>query len=254
VARGYFATADRLKHIRMKRQWLALSRRYQAALQEHLRQGIESLAQPAQRLGRQAVMLGMEAQDVARIHKAALTALLRPGDSSSARDQFARRARAFYSTVSRSREGAGRGSKSAVPAKLEDALLTQRTAQLFAANLRLQRGVVQHKTAEDALKKSRKHYAKLLRESEQQQTQLRRLTRRLLLAQEAERGKISHELHDGVAQTLLGINVRLLTLKKVARGNTTILRKEIASTQRVVEKSVKTIDRFARDIDVHKHA
>ena len=151
----------------------------------------------------------MEAQDLGGIHKAALTALLRPGDSSSARDRITKRARAFYSAARRSRESVGTGAKCTAPEKRQDALLTQRTAQLFAANLRLQRGVVQHKTAEDALKKSRKHYAKLLRESEQQQTQLRRLTRRLLSAQEAERGKISHELHDGVAQTLLGIKVRL---------------------------------------------
>lgn len=237
----------------MKRLWLALSRRYQAALQKHLREGAEAPGRLALRLGRQAVTLGMEAQDLGGIHKAALTALLRPGDSSFARDRITRRAKEFYATVSRSRERAGSGLKTTVPANGEDAVLTQRTAQLFADNLRLQRGVVQHKTAEDALKKSRKHYAKLLRESQQQQSQLRRLTRRLLSAQEAERGKISHELHDGVAQTLLGINVRLLTLKKVARGNSTILRKEIASTQRVVKKSAKTIDRFAREIDVRKH-
>jgi signal transduction histidine kinase len=236
----------------MKRQWLALARRYQAALQKHLRDGAELPSRLALRLGRQAVTLGMEAQDLGGIHKAALTALLRPGDSSFARDRITRRAKEFYAAVSRSRERAGSGLKATVPANGEDTV-TQRTAQLFADNLRLQRGVVQHKTAEDALKKSRKHYAKLLRDSERQQSQLRRLTRRLLSAQEAERGKISHELHDGVAQTLLGINVRLLTLKKVARGNSTILRKEIASTQRVVKKSAKTIDRFAREIDVRKH-
>ena len=238
----------------MKRQWLALARRYQAALQKHLREGAELPARLALRLGRQAATLGMEAQDLGGIHKAALTALLRPGDSSFARDRITRRARAFYSSARRSRERAGSGSKDIVPPNREDGVLTQRTAQLFADNLRLQRGVVQHKTAENALKKSRKHYAKLLRASEQQQSQLRRLTRRLLLAQEAERGKISHELHDGVAQTLLGINVRLLSLKKVARGNSTILRKEIASTQRVVEKSARIIDRFAREIDTRKHA
>jgi len=34
---------------------------------------------------------------------------------------------------------------------------------------------------------------------------LRRLTHRILTAQEAERKKISHELWDEIAQTLLGI-------------------------------------------------
>ena len=47
---------------------------------------------------------------------------------------------------------------------------------------------------------------------------LRRLTHQILSAQEAERKKISHELRDEIAQTLLGINVRLLTLKRAAQG------------------------------------
>ena len=46
---------------------------------------------------------------------------------------------------------------------------------------------------------------------------------------------------------MLGINVRLLTLKKEATVNTKGLKKEIASTQRLVEKSVKTMSRFARE-------
>jgi signal transduction histidine kinase len=45
------------------------------------------------------------------------------------------------------------------------------------------------------------------------QEQLRLLSRQLLLAQEEERKRISRELHDEIAQTLTGINVRLAALK-----------------------------------------
>jgi signal transduction histidine kinase len=76
------------------------------------------------------------------------------------------------------------------------------------------------------------------------QTHLRHLTHQILSAQEEERKKISRELHDEIAQTLLGINVRLLTLKQAAAVNTKDLKKEIASTQRVVEKSEKTLSRY----------
>ena len=59
---------------------------------------------------------------------------------------------------------------------------------------------------------------------------------------------MSHELQDEIAQTLLGINVRLLTLKKEAAENAQSFKKEIASTQRLVDKAGARIKRFAREI------
>ena len=61
---------------------------------------------------------------------------------------------------------------------------------------------------------------RLLRESRRPQDHLRHLTHQILSAQETDRKKISRKLQDEVAQTLLGINVRLLTLKKEASANT----------------------------------
>ena len=75
-----------------------------------------------------------------------------------------------------------------------------------------------------------------------------------LLAQEDKRTKISRELHDEVAQTLLGINVRLLTLKQETTVNSKGLKKEIANTQRLVEKSMKTMGRFSREFGIHHEA
>jgi two-component system NarL family sensor kinase len=77
---------------------------------------------------------------------------------------------------------------------------------------------------------------------------LRNLTRRLMQAQEEERNRISRELHDVIAQTLTGINVRLETLKKEAAAGTRGLARNIASTQRLVEKSVITVQQFARKL------
>ena len=83
------------------------------------------------------------------------------------------------------------------------------------------------------------------------QKHLRRLTHRILSAQEDKRKQISRDLQDEIAQTLLGINVRLLTLKKEAAIDANGLEKEIASTQRFVDKSVKSIKRFARKFGIH---
>ena len=104
---------------------------------------------------------------------------------------------------------------------------------------------------ERALKKSSAHYAQLVKSSQRLQKHLRHLTHQILASQEVASTKTSRKLHDEVAQTLLGIHVRLLTLKKEASANAADLKKEIASTQRLVEHSVQTMSRFAGGFGKH---
>jgi len=88
----------------------------------------------------------------------------------------------------------------------------------------------------------------LLEQSRHMQEQLRLLSRQLLSAQEEERKMISRELHDQIAQTLTGINIRLASLKTESTLNNKGLQKKISSTQRLVEKSVDIVHRFAREL------
>ena len=67
-------------------------------------------------------------------------------------------------------------------------------------------------------------------------------------AQEDERKRISRELHDVIAQTLTGINIRLAALKKEAALNSRHLDRDIGRTQRLVEKSVNIVHDFAREL------
>ena len=127
-------------------------------------------------------------------------------------------------------------------------MLSQRTVELAASNLELEQEIVQRKAVEAALKKSEHHYGELLKQSDQLQNQLRQLSRKILLAQEEERREISRELHDVIAQTLTGINVRLAALAKEAATNTKGLDRNIARTQRLVEKSVDIVHQFAREL------
>src|ERR1035441_10076614 len=87
---------------------------------------------------------------------------------------------------------------------------------LAASSRSMKRGIAQRKTVEAALKQSQERYQSLLDESLSLQKHSRQLTHQLLMAQEAERMKLSRNLRNEIAQTLLGINVRLLTLKKGA--------------------------------------
>jgi signal transduction histidine kinase len=66
-----------------------------------------------------------------------------------------------------------------------------------------------------------------------------------MTAQEKKRRQISRELQDEIVQTLLGINVRLLSLKQEARSNARGIRNEIANTQRLVVTSAKSVRRVA---------
>jgi len=91
-----------------------------------------------------------------------------------------------------------------------------------------------------------------LRDSLKQQQQLRQLTHRVLAGQENQRIKLSHELRDEIAQTLLGINVRLLLLKQAARRKAGGLKNEIASAQRLVVKSAALVRRLAHELDSHQ--
>lgn len=117
-----------------------------------------------------------------------------------------------------------------------------------SSNRQLKKEIVQRKAAEGALRQSEQHDIRLLAESQLLQEQLRQLSRRTLRVQEAERKRISRELHGSVTQLLSGINVRLANLKVEATANTKGFGQKIAHTQRLVEKSVDIVHRFAREL------
>jgi signal transduction histidine kinase len=234
----------------MKQQKLiGLSRRYVTALRRHLTHGPQASLRPADALGRRAVAIGLETLDVARIHKQALTMLTSSSGLSPGRDGLLRRAEAFFVETITPIEEARRAMLQAnVRLSQVNETLRRRSVQLAAANRRLKREILQRQAVEAALKKSEQHYSQLLEQSRLMQEQLRHLSHQLLLAQEQERKQISRELHDQIAQTLTGINVHLAALKVEAAANTTGLRKKIVRTQRLVEKSVNIVHRFAREL------
>ncbi|HXI84525.1 MAG TPA: sensor histidine kinase [Verrucomicrobiae bacterium] len=233
----------------MARKHNGIARRYAAALGKHLKQGPQSALQPARRLGRQAMFTGLETLDLARIHERALVALVLPSYSPGTRDTMVRRAGAFFAEVITPIEKTHRTAREA-NLRLTQMIgrLHRRSADLKISNRRLKKEVVQRRLVEESLRNSERHYSKLLEQSQVLQEQLRHLSRQLLLAQEEERKRISRELHDEIAQTLTSINVRLAALKIAATVNTKDLQEKISSTQRMVEKSVDIVHRFAREL------
>jgi signal transduction histidine kinase len=233
----------RSRHTDMKQKLIRLSQSYVAALRKHLQPGHNGNLQPALRLGRQAVALGLETLELARIHERSIATL----ELSKSKDGLAKRAEIFFTEANTPIVETHRAARqSKIELNRLNGALSRRTIELAATNRQLQRGVVRRKGVEAALKKNGAHYARLLKESLQLQENLRQLTHQVLAAQEDERKKISLGLQNEIAQTLLGINVRLFSLKKEARNNTKGLKNEIASTQRLVVKSAKSVRRVAR--------
>jgi signal transduction histidine kinase len=74
------------------------------------------------------------------------------------------------------------------------------------------------------------------------------MTHEMLKAQEDQRKKISRELHDEVSQILLGINVQLAIFAKVAASNPHRIKRAIGPVRRMVEKAVRIVHRFAREL------
>ena len=233
----------------MGRKLNGLSQRYVAALRKHLKEGPRASLQPAQGLGRRALAVGLETLDMARFHERALITLVLPGYSPSIREAMVRRAGKFFAEAITPIEKTHRTAQEA-NASLNQMIrtLNQRGADLAASNRRLKQEIIQRKSVEESLRKSEQHYGQLLEQSRRMQEQLRLLSRKLLSAQEEERKMISRELHDEIAQTLTGINIRLASLKTEATVNTKGLQKKITSTQRLVEKSVDIVHRFAREL------
>jgi signal transduction histidine kinase len=228
----------------MKEQLIKLSKRYVTALRAHLKRGAGASFGPAVSVGRHAADLGLQTLQLALVHQQALVAL----ELSAQKDGEVKRAEVFFSeavTPIIARHKAARETRLELD-RLSKAL-SRRTAELVASNHELRLGVVERERVEAALKRSGAHYNRLLSDSFRLHQRLRHLTHQVLEAQENERKHISRELQDEIVQSLLGINVRLLSLKEDARRNTKGLKKEIASTQELVAQSARSVRKVARE-------
>jgi signal transduction histidine kinase len=229
----------------MNQKLTGFSQQYTEALRTHLQKGSPASLHLAEGLGRKALALGLDTLGLARIHEQAIIAVrlfIR-------KDGVIEGAKTFFSKAN---SPIGRIFRAAQSTKVRlqrmKELLDLRTEELAATNRRLQRSVVRRKVMQDTFNKIGKHRKKTLSESLQLQNRLRRLTHRLMDTQESERKTLSRELQNEIAQTLLAINVRLLSLRQEARRNTRQLKEKISSTQRLVARSAQSVRRVAREI------
>ena len=233
----------------IKRKSNVLVRSYRTALRRYLKQGPAASLQPALRLGRQAVALGLETLDLAVIHEQEMIIQALPIHSSTARDRIIHRAGIFFAEAILPMEETHRSALEAnVNLGRLNRALNRRTIDLTASNRKLKKEISRRRVVEETLRQSDRNTSRLLEQSRCLQEQLRLLSHQIMSTQEEERKRISRELHDVIAQMLTGINMRLATLKIEATANTKGLGEKISRTQQLVEKSVDIVHRFAREL------
>lgn len=240
---------------RTKADASAWAGRYQAALRRYLKTETVAGLRAAQRLGQQAVSLGLETLDVARTHEQALSALAATGGTSWLAPGPINHAKSFFEVAIVPIE------QTHGPALQADARVTrltqslrQRTQEATASSQQLEKSVARRQVAETALRKSVRTRAGLLAEAQRLRLHLQNLTHEILSAQEDERKQSGNQLRDDIAQLLLAIQIRLLALNGAVTANSENLKNEIAETQRIVRESVTTIHRLSPECEVHHEA
>lgn len=221
---------------------------YLAALRDYLGPDLRMDPQLPHDFGKQAAGCGLDTLDLVRIHDQALAAVLSDPPVAAAAEELIRRAELFFTEAIMPIEGTHRLALEAdADLKQVSSNLERRTLDLADSRQVLLEQVAGRRKAEDSLRVSEHSSSGLLRDSRVLEKRLQDMVRKVLSSTEAERGKMSRQLNDEVAQSLLGINLRMLALKKEITINQASLALEIATTQRLVDDSANMIRRLAHE-------
>ncbi len=225
-----------------------LSEKYLAELRKYVANSAPADIRAAHELGKTAVAAGLETLDLAKIHELALVELDLPATPSASRDDVINRAAEFFTEAITPIEETHCAARDANAGLHQlNAALEERTLDLADSNRERQQQIIGRTHAEEALKDSETAFVQLLKDSKELELHLQKVAHRILADTEAERKKMSHQLNDEIAQTLLGIDIRLLTLKQEIATSHDNLNQEITNTRILVEESVTLINRLAHE-------
>ena len=192
-----------------------LARFYASTLQRYYLTGErEAVLEEAYELGRGAIAAGFGILDMARVHLEAREKLLLSEADAKNRARITKLAGVFFLQTLSPFEATHRGFR-------------ETNTELLKRNQELAAEIVERQKAEEALKD---------------------LSSKILCAQEQERRRISRELHDEVGQSLTAISMTLATMRNNGAAKPEKISRTIADTQRLIEETMETVHRFAREL------
>lgn len=115
-----------------------------------------------------------------------------------------------------------------------ETLVNERTAELALTNEYLRLEIAEREKAEESLRESRK--------------QLRYLSSRILTAQEAERKRISRELHDELGQALTIVKLQVRSVEKCLSKEQAGIKKDCEDILQYADRIIENVRRLSRDL------
>ncbi len=135
----------------------------------------------------------------------------------------------------------GEGGVSAVRLRIRTATGDERLVLLFAEPIDLGGEPCIISVAQDITAQERTRSA-----LEQSRQELRVLSSRLMEAQEAERGRISRELHDEIGQALAAVKLNLQAISRLSADEK--ITKQVVDGMGVVDRAVEDVRNLSRDL------
>jgi signal transduction histidine kinase len=225
-----------------------LLKRYQKILHAYLAREDEEQLQKAYDLGRHALGRGFGLLDMARLHHETLLQLIAFAETPATAVERAEAVETFLLETLSPFEVAHRGFRTAWKRLRQlNETLEHRNQALAAINKKLKGEIMERRRAEKALRKSKEHFVQLFGQAHEMEKNLRQLSNKLISVQEEERKNISRELHDEIGQALTAVTVSIAMLKK-HDGHDPVFAKKVAVAQKLLEQSMETAHRFAREL------
>jgi len=226
----------------------ALKAGYFDRLQTYLKPGGARSVRSAHAFGRASIKAGLTTVDVAIVHEQAVILLLSERGKPFSLAMFRRSGRFLLGSLLPFETERQRFSAHNLKLNLNNEYLRQHAQALVTGNKKLQREVKRREVSEDASAQAHVEINRHIKESTALQQRLRHLTHNALNAQEEDRRQISRDLHDAIMQTLVGINMELAALGAIEKVGQRSFRSKLARTQRLIQQSVGTVHRFARNL------